>query len=274
MRQKPKSIGIISKCNTPEIIKTTGDIIGFLKNKVDIVGHPATARRFKLRSQSIEEMQTDMIVCIGGDGTILKTLQSMEKEIPILGINMGAMGFLAGATPERALPAVQRTLKGFKIEERIRLAVHLNGEDLPYATNEAVILTSRPAKLMHFKIKVDGDELATLRADGVVFATPTGSTAYAMSAGGPIVDPRVDAIIIVPLAPFTLLAKPIVVSAASTITVDRLNEKESTLVIDGHFARKLKRKDEMVVEKADRPAQFVKTEDTFFSKVRSKLMEK
>jgi NAD+ kinase len=98
------------------------------------------------------------------------------------------------------------------------MAVKRNHEDLPCAMNEAVVLTSRPSKISHFRIHVDGKLMEEFRADGVVLATPTGSTAYAMSAGGPIVDPRVDAIIIVPLAPYKLSSRPWVIQGKSTIS--------------------------------------------------------
>jgi NAD+ kinase len=102
--------------------------------------------------------------------------------------------------------------------------------------NEAVVLTSRPSKISHFRIHVDGKLMEEFRADGVVLATPTGSTAYAMSAGGPIVDPRVDAIIIVPLAPYKLSSRPWVIPGKSTIELELLREdKESMVVVDGQY---------------------------------------
>lgn len=268
---KPKRVGLVSKCSNTPVLNITRDIINLLSGCVDVVGNPLTAQKFNLDAKEVEAMDVDVIVCIGGDGTILRTLQALEKEVPVLGINMGATGFLADATPENAMQMVKKSLGGFEVEKRMRLAVSVDDEDLPCATNEAVLLTSRPAKMLHFKVFVDGDELATLRADGVVFATPTGSTAYAMSAGGPIVDPRVDGILIVPLAPFTLVARPSVVHASSRIKTELLNEKEATIVIDGQFSKKLKEGGSVTVTKSDTCATFVKTGNTFFSKVRSKL---
>lgn len=268
---RPKRVGIVSKCSSTPILNITRDIINLLSGCVDIAGDSLTAQKFNLDAKNVDAMDVDLIICIGGDGTILRTLQALEKEVPVLGINMGATGFLADAMPENAMQIVKKSLAGFEVEKRMRLTVSLDDEDLPCATNEAVLLTSRPAKMLHFRVFVDGDELATLRADGIVFATPTGSTAYAMSAGGPIVDPRVEGIIIVPLAPFTLVARPSVVHASSRIKTELLNEKDATVVIDGQFSKKLKEGDSIFVTRADTSAAFVKTGSTFFSKVRSKL---
>jgi len=119
------------------------------------------------------------------------------------------------------LSIIDKVLANLTVEERMRLTIRINGDTLPYATNEAVIVTMRPARMFAFRILVDDCELDCLRADGIVFATPTGSTAYAMSAGGPIVDPKVGGIVIVPLAPYKLSSRPWVVSAESRITVSR-----------------------------------------------------
>jgi len=139
-------------------------------------------------------MYADLILIYGGDGTILRSLQLLPNPTPILGINMGEVGFLTVVDPETAFYMIDDVLDNYEVVERARLAVKLNDFELPCAMNEAVIITSRPAKISQFKIHVDGKFMEDFRADGVVIATPTGSTAYAMSAGGPILDPRVDGI--------------------------------------------------------------------------------
>ena len=141
---------------------------------------------------------------------------------------------------------------------------------MPYAMNEAVVVTSKPGKMLHFSILVDGDELEQLRADGVVFATPTGSTAYAMSAGGPIVDPKLNAAIIVPIAPFKLSARPTVVNIDTTINLELLGAKEAELVVDGQFYRKIGREDRISITRGE-PAFFVKIRDKHFLRLHDKL---
>ncbi|MHC1585408.1 MAG: NAD(+)/NADH kinase [Candidatus Syntropharchaeia archaeon] len=251
-------IGIVSR-EDEACVRMGEKIVKILEGRAEIV------------CGDVREMDVDLIICIGGDGTILRTLQSMHHPIPLLGIDMGAVGFLASVTPEDAPRVVEKILHGFEVEERSRLSVRVNEEELPFAMNEAVVITSMPAKMLHFTIYIDRKEAETLRADGVVFATPTGSTAYAMSAGGPIVDPRIDACVIVPLAPFKLSARPAVVSADSRISLKLLQSgKEATLVIDGQFTRTIKRDDVVLITRGKK-ALFVKTGDDFFSRVRSKL---
>jgi NAD+ kinase len=167
---------------------------------------------------------------------------------------------------------IDEVLADLTVEARMRLTIRINGDTLPHATNEAVIVTTRPAKMFAFRILVDGHELDCLRADGIVFATPTGSTAYAMSAGGPIVDPKVGGIVIVPLAPYKLSSRPWVVSAGSRITVEPIPAfKDAAIVLDGHHTQPVRAGDLITITRADEPAIFAKTGWRFYEKVRSKL---
>ncbi|MBI4362348.1 MAG: NAD(+)/NADH kinase [Euryarchaeota archaeon] len=272
-RRVPKRIAVVSKCSTEEILEATAEVVDFLRGRVALVGDPVTAGKFHLRVQRAEALRADLVLCIGGDGTILRTLRGLRRPIPLLGVNLGAMGFLADLSPREMLPALREILKGFEVEERMRLSVHVGGRELPPAANEAVLLTRRPAKMLHLSLRAGGEELAELRADGVVLSTPMGSTAYAMSAGGPLVDPRLDAILVVPLAAFTLAARPTVVPADTRITVRILNEKEATLVLDGQQHIRVPRRAPLEVTRSPRPALFVRTGSSFYSKVRGKLVE-
>ena len=221
----------------------------------------------------MEESRVDFIISVGGDGTILRTIHKMKDPVPILGINMGTLGFLVDVEPKDAIKALQHLLKGFEVDERSRLQVLLNGGCLPPATNEVALLTASPAKMIEFEIMVDGALMEDFRADGVIIATSTGSTAYAMSAGGPIVDPRVDAIVLVPMAPFKLSSRPWVIPGNSTIEVRlKLPEKEALVVIDGQSTTTISVNDTVVISKAETPARFVKaSRDGFYAKVKSKL---
>ncbi len=225
-------------------------------------------------SSDMDSLDVDVIITVGGDGTILRAIQTMEKPVPVLGINMGALGFLTNVDPEGAESVIERMLEGFEVDRRSRLTVMHNNRELPQAMNEVVIVTSMPAKMVHYKIFVDDNELETIRADGVVFATPTGSTAYAMSAGGPIVDPRLNAIIIVPLAPFKLSSRPSIISGESTIRFEPLSSgKDSTLIIDGQHTQPVTGEDSIIIKQSPKPALFVDTGIKFFSRVRNKLVE-
>jgi NAD+ kinase len=241
-----------------------------IESKVDVILDEKSAYKLKKRGAKIEEMNVDFLICVGGDGTILRTLHYLKKPTPVLGINMGAIGFLTEVQPEDAVSTISEILEGFEVERRERLSVMVKGKMMPYAMNEAVIITSKPGKMLHFAILVNDEELERLRADGVIFATPTGSTAYAMSAGGPIVDPRVDACIIVPIAPFKLSARPTVVDTSEKISLELFTTKDAELVIDGQFYRGIKRDDTISITRGE-PAFFVKIKDKHFLMIREKL---
>jgi NAD+ kinase len=271
-----KKIGIISRCDRDEVISFVKDIVKYLEPKAELLLETKTAEKLTMKGTPISEMRklgAEFVISLGGDGTVLRGIQKMDNPLPVLGINMGTIGFLVDVSPEDAFEVIDKVLSGFEVEERARLCLRMNGEKLPPATNEVVIITANPAKILSYKISVDGAILEELRADGVVFATPTGSTAYAMSAGGPIIDPRVDGTVIVPLAPFKLSARPWVIPASSEIQIElTLPKKEAVVVIDGQFTRNIREDDRVFITKADKPARFVKTrKDGFYEKVRSKL---
>lgn len=272
-------IGIVSRCDHVDALEMVKTILKRFGSKVDIALAPMTAKALGVEGDivvPVNKMREDgveLIISVGGDGTVLRNISKMDDPLPILGINMGTLGFLVDVDPEDAIATIENVLTGFKYGERQRLSVQLNGEALPSATNEVVIITAKPAKILTYKISVDECELGELRADGVVFATPTGSTAYAMSAGGPIIDPRVDAALIVPLAPFKLSSRPWVVPLDSTLRVELTNpEKEAVIVIDGQHTYTIVEHDIITLTKAEHPARFVRTTISgFYTKVQSKL---
>ncbi len=272
-------IGIVSRCDHVDALEMVKTILKRFEPKVDIALAPMTAKALGVEGDivvPVNKMREDgveFIISVGGDGTVLRNISKMDDPLPILAINMGTLGFLVDVNPEDAIATIKNVLAGFKYGERQRLSVQLNGEALPSATNEVVIITAKPAKILTYKISVDECELGELRADGVVFATPTGSTAYAMSAGGPIIDPRVDAALIVPLAPFKLSSRPWVVPLDSTLRVELTNpEKEAVIVIDGQHTYTIVEHDIITLTKAEHPARFVRTTISgFYTKVQSKL---
>jgi NAD+ kinase len=244
-----------------------------LRGVADILVEPELAMQIGFPGTPIEDMDVDFIVSAGGDGTILRTIHRMSDPRPILGINMGTVGFLVDVEPSDAMQALEHIMKGFEVDERSRLAVFLCDQELSSATNEVVLLSAAPAKMLDFEITVDGVLLERLRADGMIFATSTGSTAYAMSAGGPIVDPRVDATVIVPVAPFKLSARPWVIPGKSVIRVClKLPGKGAFLVVDGQTMMTVSSQQTITMTRAKTPARFVKaSKDGFYEKVLSKL---
>jgi len=272
-------IGIVTRHDIHRGVELAEEIVDFLiKRGVEVFLDPqiiSELRRFHNLSCEIDEMNVDIIITIGGDGTILRT-QSLigDKEIPIFGINMGTVGFLTEIGPEETFHALKEVLAGnYDTEERTRLEVWHNHKLAP-ALNEVVLLTRQPAKMLHLEIKVDEEHVEELRADGLIIATPSGSTAYAMSAGGPIVDPRVDAFIIVPICPFKLGSRPTVVSGSSVIQVKLLREgKKAKAVIDGQYEEEINYLDEVIFSKSKEKACFVRLTKDFYKKVREKLIK-
>jgi NAD+ kinase len=169
---------------------------------------------------------TELVVVLGGDGTILRgTEMARSAGVPLLGVNLGHVGFLAEAEPDALPDTVQRVVdQHYTVEERLTLdvVVRHDGEvvERQWALNEASVEKTARQKMLELVVEVDGRPLSRWGGDGVVFATPTGSTAYAFSAGGPVVWPDVEALLLVPLSAHALFARPILVSPSSTLAVD------------------------------------------------------
>jgi NAD+ kinase len=268
-------IGFVSRRNE-ESVRLVEMLADRIRSKAEIFVEPEVAQQLGMKGTSVEDMEiqkVDFIISVGGDGTILRTIHRMNDPVPILGINMGTLGFLVDVEPREAEKTLDKLIPEFEVDERSRLKVLLNGKSLPPAINEVALITASPAKMIEFEIIVDGSLMEDFRADGVIIATSTGSTAYAMSAGGPIVDPRVDAIVMVPMAPFKLSSRPWVIPGDSTIEVKlKLPLKDALVVVDGQSTTTISMSDSLVISKADTPARFVKVgKDGFFEKVKSKL---
>ncbi len=263
-------VGIVSRCDLDDALKLAADIVRHINGRATVVCDACTAQKLGVHGISLNQMDADVIVAVGGDGTILRILHDIKRPTPIIGINVGKVGFLADVSPDNAIQVIDNLLSGFRVSAHSRLSISLNGRRLPPATNEAVIITSQPAHLLEYSIEVDGRVLDTLRADGVIVATSTGSTAYAMSAGGPIVDPRVDAFIIVALAPYKLSVRPWVVFGESTIKI-KITENDAILVIDGQDSVTIREADEIILRKDREKSLFVIADKNFFEKVMSKL---
>ena len=268
-------IGFVSR-HESESIRLVKTLVDHLQLKAELYIEPEVAQQLGMEGTPIKTMENegvDFIISVGGDGTILRTIHKMDDPIPILGINMGTLGFLVDVEPKDAIKTIDDLLIEFDVDTRSRLRVKLNDRPLPPATNEVTLITASPAKIIEFEIIVDGSLMEDFRADGVIVATSTGSTAYAMSAGGPIVDPRVDAIVLVPMAPFKLSSRPWVMPGDSLIEVNlKIPEKYALVVIDGQNIATISAKDKMLISRAETPARFVKaSRDGFYAKVKSKL---
>jgi len=222
-----------------------------------------------------EFRRCDAIIVFGGDGTILKAIKWLNgKKVPVLGINIGTVGFLTEVELKDAKFAVERLIDGdYTLDIRSKLKITVGKETLPDALNEVSVLSAKPAKIIGLEIIVDGEEVERFWGDGVNIATPTGSTAYSMSAGGPIVDPKLNAILIVPICPYKLSARPIVLSDRYTVIVRNLSESREVIVTsDGGKRLKIGSDEEVKVKKSNTFAYFVRINYRFFDRVREKLV--
>jgi len=184
----------------------------------------------------------DLVIAVGGDGTMLYASRlAREFGTPILGINRGRLGFLADVTPEEMLTSVDNVLQGnYSTDSRLLLEARLlrsNGDqEVAYALNDVVLQRRETGRMVDFETRIAGQFVNTHSGDGLVIATPTGSTAYALSCGGPIIEPQLDAVVVVPISPHTLTDRPIVVSSAQPVEVSLLqrDDTKAEITVDGN----------------------------------------
>jgi NAD+ kinase len=221
--------------------------------------------------ETVDQEATDILVSVGGDGTILRALQRYTG--PVFGINAGVLGFLTEVGADAVEGSARRLVaRDYFLDERMKLMCTKGTDRLLDCTNEAVLHTSKIAKMRRFEIRVRGEQLETVRADGIIVATPTGSTSYALSAGGPVVHPAMDALVIVPLSPFSLTAEPLVVPGNSIVEiVPRDPGRSATLVLDGQEEVDVDGGQAVAFSRSERRARFVRFSQRFFERLGRRL---
>lgn len=266
--------GLICNYHVKKACSVANDIYDFLRKNEEVFAEDKFAEKQGFKGYSMHEInkKADIIVTVGGDGTILRALEKIEK--PIFAINSGGMGFLTEVESKYAKEGLQRVIDGkYNIEERAKLKTIVDNKRLPDAANEVTIQTSRIAKMIYLQILIEDELLETFGADGVIIATPTGSTSYALSAGGPILDPCVNAMVIAPLAPFKLAARPWVVPLDKKISVKLLyKSKGSKIVIDGESPIEVTPDSKIMITGSEKKARFVRFGESFYQMVRLKLV--
>jgi NAD+ kinase len=222
--------------------------------------------------------QVDALIVLGGDGTLLSMARAVgDLGVPLLGINLGGLGFLTATTLDELLPAMEALLAGaMAVEERMMLSARLvrGGQVVGeyVALNDVVITKSAMSRIIDLAVSVDGRHATAYRADGLIISTPTGSTAYNLSAGGPILFPTMDAVVLTPIAPHTLSNRPIVLPGAQRIDVTLRVEQEVMLTMDGQVGVPLRGRDTVEVGKARARIRLMRFEQKdFFSVLRTKL---
>ncbi|MCG5052568.1 MAG: NAD(+)/NADH kinase [Myxococcales bacterium] len=219
----------------------------------------------------------DALVVLGGDGTFLHGAGLVaDHGVPLLGINLGSLGFMTHWTLPEARDVVRAAASGqLDVEERMRLRVSVveNGTTVVErnALNEAVLTQRSMARLLDLEAESDGQPIASFKADGVIVASPTGSTAYSLAAGGPILTPQVDAMVLTPICPHTLTYRPVVLRADRRLIVKNVSPSMVSLTLDGQWGRELPPGAHVEVSKAERPARLYRPNHPFFTVLRQKL---
>lgn len=207
----------------------------------------------------------DMVLAVGGDGTMLGAVyQAIGWDVPVLGFNLGTLGFLTEAQPEEMARVVERLFADdYAVDERMTIEASTGSETLD-GVNDVVVEKIESTRLVHLEVVVDGTPFTTYRADGLIVATPTGSTAYSFSAGGPIVDPGVDAMVLTPVAAHSLFDRPIVLPAETEVVVTARRDRPVRVNVDKSVLGELGDGDRVTIRRGVRPARFVTFDSASF----------
>ena len=278
-----KKIGIVVKPHTSIGKDILEKLLRYLAKKgKEVVMEQDTAalvgQSSQVRKSEIPGL-VDMIIVLGGDGTLLSVSRLVEdRNVPILGVNLGGLGFLTEVTLEEIYPTLDKVFQeDFVTDDRLILKayVHRQGERVAQsaALNDVVVSKGTLARMIKLEIFIDGQFVTSLRGDGLIVATPTGSTAYSLSAGGPIIYPSVDAIILTPISPHTLTNRPIAVPTKAKVEVIvKTREEGTTVTFDGQVGFSLRQNDTVEISSSENKAKLIRSPSrNHFEVLRRKL---
>ncbi|HMD05246.1 MAG TPA: NAD(+)/NADH kinase [Candidatus Binatus sp.] len=286
MPKRPiKTVGIVIKRDRAEALEIGMTLTGWLRERrKKVLAEPAAATIIGAESVTREELvrRADLIVVLGGDGTLLGIARKVGKrETPILGINLGGLGFLTEASTGEARQALERVLEGdFETDRRITLEAEVcrgSGRDRQIvqrflAVNDVVFNRGPTAGLLQLEVTAEGERFCEYRADGLIISTPTGSTAYALSAGGPIVYPSLGVLVLAPICPHTLSNRPVVLPDSFEIEVRvKSSDHDSTLIIDGQEPAQLGTEDCVRIRRGRYVVVLIRSAHPYFEIWRDKL---
>jgi NAD+ kinase len=279
-----RAVGIISKPRKEDICAVVPPLLQWLRaHKVEPLLDRETAECCEPREKAVarEDLagRVDLLIVLGGDGTLLAAARLLgERQIPILPVNLGGLGFLTSVTLEELYPLLEQVLSGkHGTSERMTLQAEVirDGKvvERQRALNDAVVNQAALARIMGFDVSIDGSYVARYRADGIIVSTPTGSTAYSLAAGGPIVHPDLNAFVITPICPHMLTNRPLVIPDTASVEIDfTAGEEPVHLTLDGQVGFELTAGDRVVIRKSSSKVLLVRPPNkTYFEILRSKL---
>src|SRR5437667_1498754 len=284
-----KRIGVVVKPHQPDALTTLCRLTEWLNERdIGIVGGSEIEREriehetgcaIDVASQAELAGQVDLILVLGGDGTMIATARMIgDTEVPVLGVNYGGLGYLAEFRIEELFAALESILAGnYKLQQRLMLSIELRrGEKIVTGNrvlNDAVVNKSALARIIEIETYLNEQFVNSFRADGLIVSTPTGSTAYNLSAGGPVIFPSMNAVVITPICPFTLSNRPIVVPDDAYIELCLKTDKEDVaLTLDGQVGFPLKVNDRVVIRKSQTTFNLIQPANrNYFDVLRDKL---
>lgn len=276
-----RTVGVVGRTAQPDVLHTLDELTrAFTARGVDVRVEAQLAGDG--RAEGFDPAAVDLLITLGGDGTLLRGARTVAAHTaPVLGVNLGHLGFLTSVAVPELKEAIDRLFAGeYWIDERMTLdatVTRANGDvsESFLALNDAVIHKGGFARIVRLAVEVEPEhlEVGTYNADGIILATPTGSTAYSLSAGGPIVVPWVDCIVATPICPHTLVVRPIVLPSSAVVSVRAIGPSEGLiLTVDGQDGAELRPGDRVVVRRGPHAVKLVRFKDeNFFSTMRSKL---
>jgi NAD+ kinase len=284
-----KRIGIVLKPHQPQALETICELVVWLAERgITLVGGPELERE-RIEHQTgcpVPQVENDAIAAgvdlmlvLGGDGTMIATARMIgDQEVPVLGVNYGGLGYLAEFRIEELYSALESILAGnFRLDRRVMLAVELRRHEDPPKTsrvlNDVVINKSALARIIEIEAYLNTQFVNSFRADGLIVSTPTGSTAYNLSAGGPVIFPSMNAVVITPICPFTLSNRPIVVPDDAEIELLlKTDNEEVALTLDGQVGFALKVADRVTIRKSRTTFNLIQPSNrNYFDVLRDKL---
>lgn len=277
--KKINRIGIVVKPHAPEIERILKELMCYLEKKgIDCILEEVVARKLGkdggVRRESIPE-KVDFVIVLGGDGTLLSIAHlAAQKNVPVLGVNLGSLGFLTEVPLEEMFLALDSYLGGNdRIVSNRRMLEAVAKGKVYYCLNDVVINKGALARMIQCAIWIDEKAIATVRADGIIISTPTGSTAYSLSAGGPIIQPYIPAIIIAPICPHTLSFRPMVISLKSRVKIQLLTAGEEVfLTLDGQRGDLLKKNEVVEIKSSNLELSLISSpKRNYFDLLKEKL---